>query len=98
MAKLIREAHIHVLPDFNDTGLKLKLLHALFMGRFCITNKPDLPASSTLAVAHTPEDYIQSINKLMQRDFDAESVAERGHVLRFYSNEQNADKLNALLW
>jgi hypothetical protein len=98
MAKLIREAHIHVLPDFNDTGLKLKLLHALFMGRFCVTNKPNLPASSTVAVAHTPEDYIQSINKLMQRDFDAESVAERGHVLRFYSNEQNADKLNALLW
>jgi hypothetical protein len=98
MAKLIREAHIHALPDFNDTGLKLKLLHALFMGRFCITNKPDMQTSSTVAVAHTAEAYIQTINNLMLREFDADAAAERARVLCFYSNEQNAEKLNALLW
>jgi hypothetical protein len=98
MAKLIREAHIHVLPDFNNTGLKLKFLHALFVGRFCITNKPDVPADNTVIVAQTPDAYIQSIKILMRREFDADAAAERVHMLRFYSNERNAEKLNALLW
>lgn len=36
--KLIQEAHINLLPTFQNTGIKLKLLNALFNGRFCIVN------------------------------------------------------------
>ena len=38
MDELIKKAHIHILPSFNKTGIKIKLLHALFIGRFVVTN------------------------------------------------------------
>ncbi|MEO7835865.1 MAG: glycosyltransferase, partial [Ginsengibacter sp.] len=37
MSELIKNAHIHLLPSFNTTGIKIKLLNALFNGRFVIT-------------------------------------------------------------
>ncbi|HRO17252.1 MAG TPA: glycosyltransferase [Ferruginibacter sp.] len=38
MNELILDAHIQLVPSLNATGVKLKLIHALFMGRHCITN------------------------------------------------------------
>ena len=38
MADIISKAHIHVLPSFNNTGIKIKLLNALFNGRHCVVN------------------------------------------------------------
>ncbi|MBL0912314.1 MAG: glycosyltransferase [Bacteroidia bacterium] len=38
--EMMTEAQVHVLPTFQATGIKLKLLHALFAGRFCIVNPP----------------------------------------------------------
>lgn len=35
---LIRKAQINVLPTFQSTGIKLKLLNALFLGRHCVVN------------------------------------------------------------
>lgn len=35
---LVRLAHINILPSFSDTGIKVKLLHALFEGRHCVVN------------------------------------------------------------
>src|SRR6185312_13804453 len=35
---LIKKAQVHLLPSFNRTGIKIKLLNALFNGRFVITN------------------------------------------------------------
>ena len=36
--RLLREAQINVLPTFQSTGVKLKLLSALFSGRFCLVS------------------------------------------------------------
>jgi hypothetical protein len=38
MDRLIREAHLHILPAFQSTGVKLKLLRSLFCGRFVLSN------------------------------------------------------------
>ena len=38
MGDLIRKAHVHILPSFNTTGVKIKLLNALFNGRYVVTN------------------------------------------------------------
>jgi glycosyltransferase involved in cell wall biosynthesis len=37
---LIANAQINVLPTFQATGIKLKLLAALFSGRHCLVNNP----------------------------------------------------------
>ena len=38
MFDLIRKAHINLMVTFQPTGLKLKLLNALYNGRFCLVN------------------------------------------------------------
>ncbi|RMF07667.1 MAG: glycosyltransferase [Candidatus Neomarinimicrobiota bacterium] len=50
MDRIIGEAHLHILPTFQATGMKLKLLHALFRGRHVVVNAPMItdPALGTL--------------------------------------------------
>jgi hypothetical protein len=38
MQDLIKNAQCHILPSFNATGVKLKLINALYNGRHCIVN------------------------------------------------------------
>ncbi|MCC7245294.1 MAG: glycosyltransferase, partial [Saprospiraceae bacterium] len=38
MDDLLKKAHINLLVSFQKSGIKLKLLNALFRGRFCIVN------------------------------------------------------------
>ena len=38
MSSLLQEAHINILPTSQSTGIKLKLLAALFAGKHCIAN------------------------------------------------------------
>jgi hypothetical protein len=36
MQDIIAKAHINVLPSFNTTGIKIKLVNALYNGRHCV--------------------------------------------------------------
>jgi hypothetical protein len=38
MEALIRGAQVHLIQSFNPEGIKIKLLHALFLGRHCIAH------------------------------------------------------------
>ena len=44
--RLLREAQVNVLPTFQATGVKLKLLSALYSGRFCLVNTPMIAGTS----------------------------------------------------
>ena len=39
ISELISNAQVNVLHTFQATGIKLKLLNALFLGRYCLGNK-----------------------------------------------------------
>lgn len=93
LKELIQHAHIHVVPDLNNTGVKLKLLHALFEGRFCITNSTAFNSSNTVAIAHTPEQYMGFLKSFMAKPFTAEDIVERSEMLRLYNNQTNAEML-----
>jgi hypothetical protein len=43
MARLISDAQVNILVTFQPTGLKLKLLNALYNGRFCLSTLPWSP-------------------------------------------------------
>ncbi len=94
---LIREAHVHVLPDFNNTGVKLKLLHALFCGRFCITNNQEMTNSNTVGYAQTPQEYMGFLKSFMTQSFTDAHAEERRMLLQRYDNKANANILNARL-
>jgi glycosyltransferase involved in cell wall biosynthesis len=57
---LIRQAQVNILPSLNNTGLKLKLLHALMMGRHVVTNSAGVEGTdlkSAVRIAKTAEEY-----------------------------------------
>lgn len=99
LSGLIRDAHINLLPSKNDTGVKLKLLHALFEGRFCITNNKGIEGSqinSGVCIANEPEEYIQLVKELFEQDFTSQHIAERQPIEALYNNKNSAQKLSEL--
>lgn len=95
---LIKDAHIHLLPSLNATGVKIKLLNALFNGRFCITNNAGVEGSGlTEAVIEkkSPEEWVAAVQQLMEQDFSAEEIDKRKQILSLYDNRRNAQKLSA---
>lgn len=99
LENLISTAQINILPSLNNTGVKLKLLHALFNGRFCITNTNGIKGSAIdagVSIANSPDEYLQLITQLLPQEFTSRDIEERKYLERLYDNEANAQKLNAL--
>ena len=96
---LIRDAHINVLPSMNATGVKLKVLHALTEGRFCISNQQGVAGSGVehlVTIANNKDDFRKKLIELYEIAFTEEHKKNRGEVLAVYNNIKNAAKLNAL--
>lgn len=97
MEQLIREAHVNLMVTFQPTGLKLKLLNALFNGRFVLVN-PHMLAGTGLdplcAVAGSPEEFRVEIRELFLKTFTREDVESRKQKMPvIYSNRENASIL-----
>lgn len=101
METLIQEAHICLLPTFQDTGLKLKLLASLFEGRFCIANTPMVYKTGLEHLCHladTPKEMIERINELYDQDFTSEEIEKRKLILEdAFSNHLNVLKIIRLI-
>ena len=100
LANLISKAQVHVLPSFNQTGVKLKLLHVLFEGKWCMTNRAGIEGSGIHAGVHILEDaesMIQTIDQLMNLEYSEKEREKRKEILDLYNNQRNAQKLNGLL-
>jgi hypothetical protein len=92
--KLIAEAHINVLPTFQPTGIKLKLLSALHKGRFCVVNNEMVENTGLEKIclrADLPEAMCQLIISLADKDFTIDELSNRALVLKkMFSNTANA--------
>lgn len=99
LRQLIRDAHIHVLPSFQQSGMKLKLLNALFLGRHCVVNESvtETRLADTLHVAKSTDDFIATVKELMMQPFTANDIHKRIESLRFYSNRFHAEEIAKLL-
>ncbi|HAG16651.1 MAG TPA: mannosyltransferase [Bacteroidales bacterium] len=102
MFRLIQHAHIHVLPTFQNTGFKLKLIHALFNGRHVLVNSKMLNGTPFQSVCHLAEDaaaWVSQIEKLANLDFTLQDIAQRKAILfPNYSNSANAEKIKTLIF
>lgn len=94
---LIRNAHCNVLPTFQATGLKLKLLSSLFAGRFCIVNKPmveNTGLESLCIVSNTAEKMKEKIKEVLSKDFSKREIEKREKILsENFSNRKNIEKI-----
>jgi glycosyltransferase involved in cell wall biosynthesis len=98
LAALIRDAHIHVLPSMNSTGVKLKLLNALLNGRHCITNHNGIAGSQLekyVRVDNIASEWITAIDELLQEEFTSAEIEARKEILSLYNNRENARRLSA---
>lgn len=101
MQLLIRDAQGHVLTTSQPTGLKLKLLAALFQGRFAIVNNMMVAGTGleTLCLTgNTAGEIRELLTSVQSKDFSSEEVAKRVALLgdRF-SNASNALRIISLL-
>ena len=102
MQDMIAKAQVHVLPSFNNTGIKLKLLNALFNGRHCLVNTAGVDGSGLENVCHIATDAVsfkKVITELYQRPFTGQEKEQRQGLLQnLYNNEENAKQLITFLW
>ncbi|MBX2887678.1 MAG: glycosyltransferase family 4 protein [Ferruginibacter sp.] len=102
MDTLISEAHINILPSLNETGVKLKVLHALYMGRYCITNNAGSEGSGLTdlcIIANEPNQMKQHIITLMDTEFTNEMKDFREKTLHaLYNNNKSAEILISYLF
>ncbi len=100
--QLIRDAQINVLPTFQATGIKLKLLAALYMGRHCLVNSymvQNTGLESLCRVENTDKRFMQAVQALFAEEFNGNSRERRSQVLNErFCNTVNAKKLYSLIF
>lgn len=99
---LIRDAHVNILCTFQPTGIKLKLLNALFRGRFCLVNNQmveDTGLESLCYVESSAEEMKSTLLELMEKEFKQEDIEKRKEILdKGFSNRAGAQKIIASLF
>jgi hypothetical protein len=99
---MIVKAQINILPSFNNTGVKLKLLNALFNGRHCLVNKAGVNGSGLDRICQIAEDaydFKTAISYLYNIPYDVEDNDRRQDLLQeLYNNQKNLDKIIDVFW
>jgi len=101
MFELIRDAHLHIMVSFQPTGLKLKLLNALYNGRYCLVNE-QMVAGTNLAplclIANTPARLREKAMNCFAEEFTEEMIKARlMHLETTYSNKKSCTELMNIL-
>lgn len=95
--ELIEEAQINILPTFQTTGIKIKLINVLYRGRHCITVPEMVKGTgleSLVKVGRNPEELKSLIHQYFQKPFNGESIECRKEVLsKHFCTKNNTQKL-----
>lgn len=84
MRDLLREAQVNVLFTNQDTGVKLKLLNALYEGRHCLVNSKMVQGTGLDSLCHVADNLSEQIDllrELMLKEFGEDSIASRQKML-----------------
>lgn len=102
MQDVITKAHINILPSFSNTGIKVKLLNALYNGRHCVVNSPTVFGTGLENLCHvtdTEESMSQRIEALYHQPFNEQECDVRRAVLaEMFNNAANAQNLIGIIW
>lgn len=102
MGDIIAKAQLNILPSFNNTGVKLKLLNALYLGKHCLVNNQTVEGTGlemTCHIANNQNDFKKAIAEYFEVPFSNGEIKERADVLgRYFNNQKNAEQLIAWIW
>jgi hypothetical protein len=94
MDELIQKAHISLIPSLMAHGIKLKLIHSLYLGRYCLATQNVLAGTLLEEVCDVIENdnqLLSQIEYLMNEAFTEEEWQKRRNVLqKRYNNQKNA--------
>lgn len=97
----IKEAQINVLVTFQATGIKLKLINSLYLGRHTVVNGPMVDNTGLESLCHignNPLEIAEEIFNLWDKPFSNEMIKERKQILEGrFSNSAGAEKILNLL-
>jgi len=101
MRKLIQNAQVNILPTFQATGVKLKLLSSLFLGKYCLVNSMMVKGTGLESLCHIHDNPLSMKSKLDElfensfNDFDIKKREKK--LLTRFSNKHNAKTFVNLL-
>lgn len=97
MEDLIAKAQVHVLPSFNVTGVKIKVLNALYNGRHCLVNTAAIRGTGLEGLCHeadSVEAFRERMVQLYHQPYTmAEMEARKVRLYPLFDNRSNAAKL-----
>jgi len=97
---LLKQAHIHVLPTFQKTGIKLKLINALYAGRFVIGNHEmlsDTGLEELCYSADTVNEMRTVVMKLSKKTYSDKYKERKSRILKNFDPTISAKKIIDLL-
>ncbi len=100
LTELLKSAHVNILPTFQGTGIKLKLINALFNGRFCLVNDEMIKNTGLeklCSIANSKKEFINKFEQLSQQEFTENDIIKRTNVLKSFDTHINAQKIIELL-
>lgn len=102
MQDMIAKAHIHVLPSFTQTGMKVKLLNALTNGKHCVANDATVEGTDLAEICHlanTASEFQKMISDLFERPFSSKEREKRQALINsHFNNQRNAEKQIQWIW
>ena len=96
MQDMIGKAQIHLVPSFNATGIKLKLINVLFNGKHCIANPAAIEGSGLESLCYSASNAAAMkslILQLYRQYFSEEEVLLRKKILGEIFNATAQTKL-----
>jgi len=100
--RLITDAQINILPTFQATGIKLKLLAALYMGRHCVVNSPMVQNTGLEFLCRVEDDgkrMAEAIKNLFVKEFNRAEIKKREAILTAqFCNDVTAKKLYRVIY
>ncbi len=98
--EMIHKARINVLPTFQSTGIKLKLLAALYNGGHCLVNKMMVEGTgleSIVKIAKSSNEFKTQVESLMNTSINSEEKSKRVAILKEFSNTNNVERIINIL-
>ena len=100
LSMLMAEAQLNILVTDQPTGMKLKLLYALYSGRYCVVNS-QMVAGTDLGglceVADGAEALREAVDRMMTVDFGPNQLEERRQKMIPYTSARAIQPLLDIL-
>ncbi len=102
LRELVSNAQINILPTFQPTGIKHKLINSLFIGRHCVVNPMMVEDNGLAQYCHVASDAAQMRNMILdlfKQEFTQAEIDRRKQTLQpVYSNVHNAEKIMKVIF